>query len=147
MSTRVSIVLVLGSSAAVVAGCVGGSANGIPTTASSRPSGQSSLMNGTVAGANRCNPKDHDRPFVIEWDATDMSSLEAKAASDVVVVRYEGCDLQVLEGCTPAVRGSIGAYGAVAWTSGSVETIDIANEGELYAKLPLGVSSLGGRVS
>src|SRR4030095_5397887 len=33
------------------------------------------------------------------------------------------------------------------WTSGSLETLDISNEGELYAKLPLGQASLGGRVS
>jgi len=34
----------------------------------------------------------------------------------------------------------------VDWTSGSLESLDIANEGELYAKRPLGVATLGGRV-
>jgi hypothetical protein len=34
----------------------------------------------------------------------------------------------------------------VQWTSGSVETIDISTESELFAKLPLGAASLGGRV-
>ncbi|MEA2746667.1 MAG: hypothetical protein QOI41_810, partial [Myxococcales bacterium] len=36
---------------------------------------------------------------------------------------------------------------SVDWTSGSVEKMDISNEGELYAKLPLGAATLGGRVS
>jgi hypothetical protein len=119
-----------------------------PATGPRRESGQSALMDKTFAGANKCSPKTHERPFIIEWDATDMSSFEAKAASDVVFVKYEGCDLQILDGCADdSVRGSLGRYGAVDWTSGSVEKIDIADEGELYAKLPLGASSLAGRVS
>lgn len=127
-----------------IAAC-GGPALG--TSEPERPSGQSALMEKTFAGANKCNPKNHDRPFVIEWDATDMSSFESKAASDVVFVKYEGCDLHVLDACSnDSVKGSLGAYGAIDWTSGSVEKIDIANEGELFAKLPLGVNSLGGRV-
>jgi hypothetical protein len=59
----------------------------------------------------------------------------AEASSDVVFVAYEGCNLRVLDGCSDeSVKGSLGSYGAVDCTSGSVETIDIANEGELYAK-------------
>ncbi len=104
-------------------------------------------MDKTFAGANKCSPKNHDRPFVIEWDATDMSSFEAKAANDVVFVTYEGCDMKVLDACSnDSIKGSLGAYGAVEWTSGSVEKLDISDEGELYAKLPLGAGSLGGRV-
>ena len=61
--------------------------------------GPGELMGKTFAGANKCNPKNHERPFVIEWDATDMSSFEARAATDVVFVKYEGCDLKVLDGC------------------------------------------------
>ena len=108
---------------------------------------QSSKMEGTFAGQNRCNPKNHERPFIIEWDATDMSSFESRAANDVVFVRYQGCDLIVMDSCVDeSVRGSFGSYKPVEWTSGSVEALDIANEGELFTKLPLGVGSLGGRV-
>jgi hypothetical protein len=129
-----------------VAAC-GGGASSIPTAAPSRESGQSALMDKTFAGANKCSPKSHERPFVIEWDATDSSSFEARASTDVVFVRYEGCDLKVLDGCADdAVRGALGTYRPVEWTSGSVEKIDIANEGELFAKLPLGAASLDARV-
>jgi hypothetical protein len=107
-------------------------------------------MGTTVAGqssSTACNAKAHDRPFIIEWDATDASSFEARASNDVVFVRYEGCTLQVIDTCSSdSVRGALGSYLPVDWTSGSVEKVDIANEAELYAKLPLGAGSLGGRV-
>lgn len=128
-----------------VAGCGGGSP--LPATSGTRESGQSRLMDGTFAGKNKCSAKNHERPFVIEWDATDMSSFESKAQSDVVFVKYEGCDLQILDRCSlDALKGANGAYGPVEWTSGSLEKIDVKNEGELYAKLPLGAAALGGRV-
>jgi hypothetical protein len=108
---------------------------------------QAACLAQTFAGKNKCDPKTANRPFVIEWDATDMSSFEARAANDVVFVRYDGCDLQIVDACTnDSVRGAFGSYKPVEWTSGSVESIDIDNAGDLYAKLPLGISLLGGRV-
>ena len=112
-----------------------------------RESGQSSLMGSTLAGQS-CNPKNHERPFVIEWDATDMSMFQGRAEkTGVVFVKYEGCNLTVLDRCSKDNDLTyFGRYEPPDWTSGSVEKIDIANEGELVAKLPLGVASLGGRV-
>jgi hypothetical protein len=119
----------------------------IPVSTETRASGQSGLMNESFAAQNACNPKNHLRPFIVEWDATDKSSFEAYAASDIVVVRYEGCDMTVLEECrNDSIRGSQGAYKPVEWTSGALEKLDISNEGELHAKLPLSVGTLGGRV-
>src|SRR4029450_2083251 len=83
----------------------------VPASGPSRESGQSSLMGETFAGANKCNAASHARPFVIEWDATDMSSFEALAARDVVFVRYVGCDLEVLHGCSDgSIKGRFGSY-------------------------------------
>lgn len=128
----------------LAAGCGGR----VPTPTQTRESGQSGLMDETFAGKNACSPKNHLRPFIVEWDATDMSSFESYAANDIVVVRYEGCELQILDECrNDSIRGSQGAYKPVEWTTGSLEKINIANQGELYAKLPLGAASLGGRVS
>ncbi len=127
-------------------GC-GGPATHVPGATPPRESGQSSLMENTYAGKNACNPKSHDRPFIIEWDATDMSSFESRASTDVIVVKYEGCELKVLDSCNDdSVKGSVGSYKPVEWTSGSLEKIEIATEGDLYAKLPLGAATLGGRV-
>ncbi len=138
-STRTTFTLV--ALAAVVGGCK------LQQTHGTRASGQSRLMDDTFAGKNACNPENHERPFVIEWDATDMSSFESHAASDVVFVRYEGCTLKVLDECkNDSIRGEQGAYKPVEWTTGQLETMDIRNEGELYAKLPLGKATLGARV-
>jgi hypothetical protein len=145
MRRFVGLVAVGLSSSIAVAACGGGS---LPTTEPARASGQSGLMGKSFAGQNACNAKSHEKPFIIEWDATDMSMFESRAATDVIFVKYEGCDLKVLDGCAnDSIRGAYGAYRPVEWTSGSVEKIDIATEGELYAKLPLGVATLGGRVS
>jgi hypothetical protein len=125
-------------------GCTGR----IPKSGPTRESGQSGLMNDTFAAKNACNPENHLRPFIIEWDATDRSSFESYAANDVVIVRYEGCNMTVLEECrNDSVRGEQGAYRPVEWTSGALEKINISNQGELVAKLPLSVGSLGGRVA
>lgn len=137
--------VVYGALAVGVTACGGGAG---PSADPARSTGQSGLMGKTYAGQNACNPKTHDRPFVIEWDATDMSMFESRAATDVVFVQYEGCNLKVLDGCAnDSIRGAYGAYRPVEWTSGSVEKMDLASESELYAKLPLGVATLGGRVS
>ena len=112
-----------------------------------RDSGQSGLMAGTFAGKNACNPDNHLRPFIIEWDATDSSSFQEHAKGDIVFVHYEGCELRVLDECrNEGNRGEQGAYKPTEWTEGALESIDIANEAELYAKLPLGHASLGARV-
>ncbi|HRG97324.1 MAG TPA: hypothetical protein PLR99_13815 [Polyangiaceae bacterium] len=131
-----------------VAAC--GGAPTLPATGPDRASGQSSLMDKTVAGQNAagCDPKSHDRPFIVEWDATDSSQFESLASSDVVFVKYEGCKLQVIDSCkNDSVKGTFGAYKPVTWTSGSIEKVDIGSEVELHAKLPLGTATLGGRVS
>lgn len=148
MSLRVLCSLSLLSLSFIAPLGLAGCGTKIPKTAPTRDSGQSGLMNDSFAGQNACNPKNALRPFIIEWDATDKSSFEAYANSDVVMVRYEGCDMVVLEECrNDSIRGSQGAYKPVEWTSGALEKLDITNQGELHAKLPLSVGTLGGRVS
>jgi hypothetical protein len=141
LCTSLALAAIVGTTMLATAGC------SVKGSAGARSSGQSSLMDETFAGQNACDPEDHTRPFIIEWDATDMSSFESHAANDIVIVKYENCKLRVLDECrNDSIRGSQGAYKAPEWTSGSLETIDIHNEGELYAKLPLGKATLGGRV-
>ena len=101
-----------------------------------------------VAGQCEAAARGHDRPFVVEWDATDLASFEAKAARDTIFVHYEGCKIDVLYGCSaPTAPGRLGAYGTPTFTSGTVQGFDVKNEGELYAKLPLGAAELSGRVA
>lgn len=122
-----------------VGACGGGSGARMPT--------KSGAMGSTFAGKHKCQADAHDRPFIVEWDATDIATFESRAARDMVFVRYEGCDLRVIDGCSDeSVPGRYGSYAPPRWTSGGVEKISIADEGELYAKLPLGVATFGGEV-
>jgi hypothetical protein len=110
--------------------------------------GRSGLLSSTAV-AQKCEEaaKGHERPFVVEWDATDLASFEAKAARDTMFVKYEGCKLDVLYQCSdPVTPGALGAYGTPQFTSGTVQAFEVKNEGELYAKLPLGAATLSGRV-
>jgi hypothetical protein len=132
------LVAIVVPAASAIAACGGPGAHG----------GQSNLVEKTFAGANKCSAKNHDRPFIIEWDATDQSSFQAQTADNIVVVKYEGCDLKVLDACkNDAVKGAIGAYKTIDWTAGQLESMEISDEQELYAKLPLGAATLGGRVT
>jgi hypothetical protein len=125
-------------------GCSGGLAVAI---APARASGQSELIAHSEAGRARCGTAEHERPFVIEWDATDAASFEARATGDVIFVRYDGCRLEVADACADdSVRGALGSYRATEWAAGGLERLAIETSDELSAKLPLGVASLGARV-
>lgn len=102
-----------------------------------------------TAIAKRCEEakEGHDRPFVVEWDATDLASFEAAARQRTMFVKYEGCSLKVLYECRdPNIVARFGAYGQPELTSGGVQGFDVKNQGELYAKLPLGAATLSGRL-
>ncbi|MCH9680281.1 MAG: hypothetical protein K0V04_02515 [Deltaproteobacteria bacterium] len=107
------------------------------------------LMGSTSIGKNRCSEVDPtDRPFVVEWDATDTAMFESFAQRDVMFVRYEGCELELLTACTDdGLAGRYGAYNPPMWTSGSIEGFEVRDEYDLYAKLPLGASSLSGKIA
>jgi len=131
---------------AVFAGALAGGCGGAGAPPTMQ--GRAGMLSQTAV-AQKCEDaaKGHDRPFVVEWDATDLASFEAKAARDTMFVKYEGCSLDVLYGCSdPNKAGWLGAYGAPQFTSGTVQGFDMKNEGELYAKLPLGAASLSAKV-
>ncbi|MFO0734290.1 MAG: hypothetical protein U0270_00350 [Labilithrix sp.] len=109
------------------------------------PAPNADLVADTTVGKNRCQVgKENDRPFVIEWDATDIASFESKAKRDVVFVKIDGCSLKVLDCRDDGIPGKYGLYDAPQWTTGAVEGFEIKNEGDLYAKLPFGATTLSG---
>jgi hypothetical protein len=111
--------------------------------------GQAKMLDSTQV-AKKCDEaaKEHERPFVVEWDATDLASFEARSQRDTIFVKYTGCKLEVLDACSDnAIGGKFGTYAQPQWTSGTVQGFDVKDEGELYAKLPLGAVSLSGRVA
>ena len=99
--------------AALLAAC-GGGASTAPGTHSAGDV-QKSGMSQTFAGKNKCDATGHARPFVIEWDATDTSTFEARAKDDVLFVRYEGCDLQARRNESARQLGRTATEGPAPW--------------------------------
>ncbi|MCK9463736.1 MAG: DUF1566 domain-containing protein [Proteobacteria bacterium] len=75
-------------------------------------------------------------PWLVEWDATQKARMQATSQSGVLLVRYTGCDLEVLYGCERQ-----GQYKLVPTTPAS-STEYITSEDEVFAKLPIGALSL-----
>lgn len=82
-----------------------------------------------------------DKPLVVEWPSADRAQLEARAKTRVVVIRYDGCELEMLPRCE--------APGAYAYTSVAPkqDTVHIRNLDELYAEVPAGAVSLEGKLA
>jgi hypothetical protein len=89
----------------------------------------------------KCNvTKSQASPLVTEWPASEKAHLESLLAERVVVVSYSGCEMRILDSCR--VDGSY----AFKRTTLARDTVEIKNEDELYAKIPLGAASLQGEL-
>lgn len=116
---------------------------------SSAVSPSSSAVSKSALGAGKCQSDgDEHKLFLVEWDATDLSSFESKAGRDLVFVKYEQCTMKVLHGCSDdGIAGRYGSYKPAEMTSGTLESLKVKTEDELYAKLPLGAATLGGEIA
>jgi hypothetical protein len=72
------------------------------------------------------------RPLIIEWPATDRASLESRLRRGLVVVRYEGCLVEVLRDCAAPEF----AYDYQGITRKN-DQITIRSTDELYVNMPL----------
>ena len=132
MSSREARRLVFASLAgALTASCSGGNlASNLVQPPTFEPQGQA-----------KCGvSKSQARPLIVEWPSTDRADLEAQARRGVVVVHYEGCDMEVLRQCRAP-----GAYGYVGLTRKD-DRITIHDADELYEKVPLGAVQLEGKL-
>lgn len=95
-----------------------------------------------AATQSRCSVKNSPgNPLIVEWPAADRGSLEMRLRRGLVVVRYEGCQLEVLRHCkVPGVEYDYGGFTRKA------ETVRMRNADELYANLPVGAAKLEGRL-
>jgi len=82
----------------------------------------------------------YSNPVVTEWPASEKANLEARLRDGGVAVAYSGCSMRVLPQCR--------VKGTYAWqrTTPATDVMEIENEDELYAKLPLGAVSLEGEL-
>ncbi|MEZ4449762.1 MAG: formylglycine-generating enzyme family protein [Nannocystaceae bacterium] len=92
-----------------------------------------------ATGLARCGViRSHDRPLIIEWPSADRGTLETQVhrGDHLIVVRYEGCDMEILRRCR--ARGRYG-YAAVQRKE---EHSSIRSTDDLYAKIPIGAARL-----
>jgi len=87
----------------------------------------------------RCNTSsDNSRPLLVEWPSTQRGELEAELGrrDSLVVVRYTGCELEVLRGCK--------LEGHYSWTgiSAKRDELEIRNAGDVWANIPLAAARL-----
>ncbi|MEM7156639.1 MAG: hypothetical protein AAF799_27575 [Myxococcota bacterium] len=95
----------------------------------------------TRAGSEqRCSVRpSQKKPLIVEWAAVERGALEQSIQDGLIVVRYVGCEMEVLRDCR--VQGE--AYGYRGFTpKSSVVTMRTADE--LYAQLPTGAARLEG---
>ncbi len=93
-------------------------------------------------GQSKCSVAvSQDKPLIVEWPSADRAQLEARAKTEVVVIRYDGCELEMLPRCE--------APGSYAYTSVAPkqDTVRIRNVDELYAQIPAGAYSLEGKLA
>lgn len=89
------------------------------------------------ASAARCSlGASQTSVLVTEWRATEKSNLEELATHGAIAVEFTGCELKLISECK--------LPGSYVWrrTTPSSDVVDIRDEAELYAKLPLGAATL-----
>lgn len=93
-------------------------------------------------GQTKCAVRrNHDKPLVVEWPSADRAELEARSKTQVVVVRYDGCEMELLGHCRAP-----GAYAYTAVTP-KQDTLSIRTVDELYAQIPVGAAKLEGKLA
>ena len=83
------------------------------------------------------------RPLIVEWPATDRASLEGRLRKgQVIVVRYEGCAVEVMRDCAAPATG----YDYIGITRKN-DRITIRTSDELYVNMPLTAVNLEAKLA
>ena len=59
---------------------------------------------GTAIDPRRCAEGKRERPFLVGWDVTDVAEISAASQEGLIAVRVDGCEVQVVPGCTVPVK-------------------------------------------
>ncbi len=92
--------------------------------------------------------KDPLNPLIVEWPGTSKVDLDSASQRGVVIVSYAGCTLKVLTSCSarPGKDEDPSRYDLTSVTPAR-DKLQIADQSELYARLPLGAASLKGELA
>lgn len=93
---------------------------------------------------NHCDAaKGQLRPLVVEWEAPDRAALESQSKKGLVVVRYGGCELEVLRRCKAPAK-FVYAYTSITPKD---EVVTIASSEQLYASIPVHAVKFEGKLA
>lgn len=87
--------------------------------------------------------KSQAEPLIVEWPNAQRGRLESVSKRNLVAIKYNGCELEQLTGCT--VKTSVGNYAYWPITR-KQSKVAIHNADELYANMPVGAVSLEGKL-
>lgn len=110
-----------------------------------RPSPASKLAKAPefdAEGQSKCAvQKSPERPLIVEWPSADRLALEAKLRRQAIVVHYDGCDMELLSGCS--------APGTYRYTGTNLQehTTVIREVDELYASIPIYAAKFEGQLA
>lgn len=98
----------------------------------------------TTSASSGCRikvPESQDRPFIVEWDDARRAAFKQRVKSGVVVVRYDDCNLEILDRCTVTTS-------TYRWypTPVKQDRISISTVEQLWANVPTGAGKLEERL-
>lgn len=82
------------------------------------------------------------RPLIVDWPSSERAEIEARARRGLVVVKAEGCRLEVLRRCAPRGAASYGYVGITPKT----DRVVLRDATELYANVPVYAAKLEGQL-
>jgi len=90
----------------------------------------------------RCSPEVANKPYVIKMRSTTRGELESRLRKGLALVKYSGCDLEVIQDCSAPANL---AYAWVGLTPKNDE-LKITTAAELYAQVPIGAAELAAQL-
>ena len=125
-------------SLALLAGCSGSSLLNQNPISQAKPAGLPESFK------NKCDAaKGQLRPLVVEWTAPDRAALEAQARQGMLVVKYMGCEFEVLRRCKAPNRFG---YKYTSITPKD-EVVTMSNAEQLYASIPVYAAKFEGKLA
>ncbi len=96
---------------------------------------------GDVPTAKCLGTKNKNKPFLVDWHASDRGDLETAARNNLVVVKYDGCQLHVMSHCEAA-----GNYDYLPFQP-KQDRIRITDANQLYTNVPMGAAKLEAKLA
>lgn len=100
------------------------------TPSSQTPTGAPSIADKSTSRCDALMESPSKRPLVVEWPSSERAALEAGSQRGLVVLHYDGCEMELLRECT--LKGTYDYFPV----SLQQDKVVITDESSLYAAIP-----------